>query len=230
MKKVFKRLTMLALLALTSASLAWAQFVDDPTMWYYVTLQAKVSTPSCGANPGQVQLTFTDVNGNIINPWLTGAKPNCPYSEKWECDQWQDDSNGFGLGASEAQNGLPKSAGGNGHDWVVEVPAFEAGYNAGYDWYMSGQSLNTANPSEWAANVSLNGYAPVHIEGLEVEGMISSYAYFNANVQENDGWYFTGWSSFNGGTEHGGNVGEEKLFKIFPGATSGIANITTIVL
>ncbi len=218
---------MLALLALTSASLAWAQFVDDPTMWYYVTLQAKVSTPSCGANPGQVQLTFTDVNGNIINPWLTGAKPNCPYSEKWECDQWQDDSNGFGLGASEAQNGLPKSAGGNGHDWVVEVPAFEAGYNAGYDWYMSGQSLNTANPSEWAANVSLNGYAPVHIEGLEVEGMISSYAYFNANVKENDGWYFTGWSSFNGGTEHGGNVGEEKLFKIFPGATSGIANITT---
>ena len=161
MKKVFKRLTMLALLAMTSVSFAWGQGIDDPATWYYVTLQAKVSTPSCGSNPGQVQLTFKDVHNDIVNPLI---------------------------------NGNP---------------------------------LNTSNPSDWGTSVSLNGYAVVHIPGLDIPGEGSSYAYFYANAQENDGWYFTGWSFTNGGSDLGGAVGVPDSLGIFPGDEPGIANITT---
>lgn len=62
MKKVFKRLTMLALLALTSASLAWGQ---DATTIYLAALKAQSASASTGS--GQVKLTWLDITGKPMS-------------------------------------------------------------------------------------------------------------------------------------------------------------------
>lgn len=61
MKKVFKRLTMLALLALTSASLAWGQSATI----YMGALKAQSASASTGS--GQVKLTWLDITGKPMS-------------------------------------------------------------------------------------------------------------------------------------------------------------------
>ena len=320
MKKVFKFLMMVLLGLFAGAGTVWGQIslgdidLDNPATWFYVNLEAKVSTPACGSNPGQVKLNYTNTQRQQYNPWITDTKPVNPYKdaaeieedlkEKWqnafyagdgaaasyeekpdyptaeESEGWteaqitaaatgfttgwdwakagHDYSNypqnpytrqadlkgrwddGYNEGLNAAENGQEKQTPDVSGLDSDQAQALIAGYNAAYDWYVAGRYLNVVTGASvdeyqtaWGASANLNGCALFHMEGVDsVMNMISSYAYFEAKVKENDGWYFTGWSFTEGESDLGGavdtNTEEDKgkLFKIYPADEPGWDNMS----
>ena len=75
MERPIKYVTFL-LLALVACTAMYGQ-MDNPANWFYVGLQARVSSNACGGDAGDVQLMFTDVQRNIVN-----EKPQNPYAEE----------------------------------------------------------------------------------------------------------------------------------------------------
>lgn len=321
MKKVFKFLMMVLLGLFAGAGTMWGQGIsigdidlDNPATWFYVNLEAKVSTPACGSNPGQVKLNYTNTQRQQYNPWITDTKPVNPYkdaaeieedlNEKWqnafyagdgaaasyeekpdyptaeESEGWteaqitaaatgfttgwdwakagHDYSNypqnpytrqadlksrwddGYNEGLNAAENGQEKQTPDVSGLDSDQAQALIVGYNAAYDWYVAGRYLNVVTGASvdeyqtaWGASANLNGCALFHMEGVDsVMNMISSYAYFEAKVQENDGWYFTGWSFTEGESDLGGAVDTDtpedkgKLFKIYPADEPGWDNMS----
>lgn len=242
MKKVFKFFMMVLLGLFAGAGTMWGQIslddidLDNPATWFYVNLEAKVSTPACGSNPGQVKLNYTNTRREQDNPWITGTKPVNPYDEELErsyYDSWRD---GWNVGVDDATAGKARTDYPDYYyvDYDPEKGFIEGdkrpeGHDAAWDWYTAGHALNTASPTAWGASANLNGYALFHMEGVDsvLNGMFSSYAYFEAKVKENDGWYFTGWSFTEGESDLGGAVDTDteedkgKLFKIFPADDPG---------
>lgn len=241
MRKLFFKLSMLLFVLAMSVNAAWAQGIggliggidpENPATWFYVNLTAQPSTPACGTNPGQVWLRSVAPTGDEdnpysdSNPYVLPAKPVDPYNGEMN---WQD---GFDTGANDAKYGNPRQS----PDYMYEnnVGGTEQteriqGYYAGYDWYMSGHYLNPANPVGFAATASLKGYTIVYAPGFEdmnvFGNVFSAYASFYGKAQENDGWYFTGWSYTDGDSDLG--VGDENgvLFRVLPAATAGEANL-----
>lgn len=246
MKKVFKFLMMVLLGLFAGVGTTWGQGIsmgdvdlNDPASWFYVNLEAKVSTPACGSNPGQVKLNYTNTKREQDNPWITGAKPANPYDEELEWgdyDSWRD---GWNVGVDDATAGKARNeypdyyyVDNDPTKGFIENNKRPEGHDAAWDWYTAGHALNTASPTAWGASANLNGYALFHMEGVDsaLNGMFSSYAYFEAKVKENDGWYFTGWSFTEGESDLGGAVDTDtpedkgKLFKIFPADNPGWNN------
>ena len=241
MRKLFFKLSMLLFVLAMSVNAARAQGIggliggidpENPATWFYVNLTAQPSTPACGTNPGQVWLRSVAPTGDEdnpysdSNPYVLPAKPVDPYNGEMN---WQD---GFDTGANDAKYGNPRQS----PDYMYEnnVGGTEQteriqGYYAGYDWYMSGHYLNPANPVGFAATASLKGYTIVYAPGFEdmnvFGNVFSAYASFYGKAQENDGWYFTGWSYTDGDSDLG--VGDENgvLFRVLPAATAGEANL-----
>lgn len=319
MKRLLLKVFMMACVLGMSTNAALGQIslgdidLQNPATWFYVNLEAKVSTPACGSNPGQVKLNYTNTRREQDNPWITDAKPVNPYkdaaeieedlNEKWqnafyagdgaaasyeekpdyptaeESEGWteaqitaaatgfttgwdwakagHDNSNypqnpytrqadlkgrwddGYNEGLNAAENGQEKQTPDVSGLDSDQAQALIAGYNAAYDWYVAGRYLNVITGASvdeyqtaWGASANLNGYALVHMEGVDsaLNGMFSSYAYFEAKVKENDGWYFTGWSFTEGESDLGGAVDTDtpsdkgKLFKIFPADDPGWDN------
>lgn len=245
MKKNFKFLMMVLLGLFAGAGTVWGQIslgdidLQNPATWFYVNLEAKVSTPACGSNPGQVKLNYTNTKREQDNPWITGTKPVNPYDEELEWsyyDSWRD---GWNVGVDDATAGKARNeypdyyyVDNDPEKGFIEGNKRPEGHDAAWDWYTAGHALNTASPTAWGASANLNGYALFHMEGVDsvLNGMFSSYAYFEAKVKENDGWYFTGWSFTEGESDLGGAVDTDteedkgKLFKIFPADDPGWDN------
>jgi len=245
MKKLVVRFLMLLFVLGMSVNAAWGQIslgdidLQNPATWFYVNLEAKVSTPACGSNPGQVKLNYTNTRREQDNPWITGTKPVNPYDEELEWgdyDSWRD---GWNVGVDDATAGKARNdypdyyyVDNDPTKGFIENNKRPEGHDAAWDWYTAGHALNTASPTAWGASANLNGYALFHMEGVDsvLNGMFSSYAYFEAKVKENDGWYFTGWSFTEGESDLGGAVDTDteedkgKLFKIFPAEDPGWAN------
>ena len=138
--------------------------------------------------------------------WTTNLNPAVPYT--WESgDYW-----------------------GAMREWQTKN-GYYAGFDWWHDWYTNGHYLNATNPVGFANSASLKGVALLYAPGMEdlevLDRIFSSYAYFYGKVQENDGWYFTGWSYTEGESDLGGVVGEADslLFKVLPSATAGEGNI-----
>lgn len=177
---------------------------------------------------------------NRENPYYSGIEePNLKTD-------WNDY---FSSGLRAAKDGDPKQEP-NWPEWgLPRYLATKIAYNAGYDWYHDwyqegnpekGHYLNeatpigAAKPVGFAPSVSLKGTALVYAPGFEdVDARIayiSTYAYFFGKVQENDGWYFTGWSYTEGESDLGGVVaGSEEndsiMFRVLPSSTNGEAKI-----
>lgn len=223
-----------------SVNAAWGAgiTVGEPTDWYYVNFETRVSTPACGSNPGQVKLNYTDNRGDQDNPWIIGAKPANPYDEEnenWNYRQWSEEY-GFSDGMNDAKNGLTEKNYRAYYDDPGWTNAAKEGYDAGWDWWKTGYYLNTLTgetendyQTAWDASANLNGYAMIHVPDVDLED-ISSYAYFEAKAKENDGWYFVGWSYTEGESDLGGAVDTDtpedkgKLFKIYPSDLQGWSN------
>ena len=173
--------------------------------------------------------------------WSKTPFPLNPYDEQYSRyeslqDQWK---NGFDSGVNTAKEGnekeYPDLSYMNDWKWAEEViKAYKEAYAAGYAWYKAGRWLNNYREddkddyaTEWGTSASLNGYAMVHMDGMDSVLRMSSYAYFEAKVKENDGWYFAGWSYTEGDYDLGGHVDTDKeedkgyLFKIYPSNRQG---------
>lgn len=248
MKKLVVRFLMLLFVLGMSVNAAWGQGIGDmiggidpenPVTWFYVNLTAQPSTPPCGSNPGQVWLRSVAPTGDEdnpysdSNPYVLPEKPVNPYDEEndnWNYRQWSEEY-GFSDGMNDAQNGLSEK---NYRSYYDEpgsgwTNAVKEGYDAGWNWYKSGHYLNPVNPVGFAATASLKGYTVVYAPGFEdmnvFGNVFSAYASFYGKAQENDGWYFTGWSFTDGDSDLG--VGDENgvLFRVLPAATAGETNI-----
>lgn len=242
----FKSIFTILLALFVGGNVVWAQGIagliggidpENPATWFYVNLTAQPSTPACGTNPGQVWLRSVAPTGDEdnpysdSNPYVLPAKPANPYEEygtdDWRYRQWSEEY-GFTEGMNDAKNGLEKSYRDYWEEWTDNY-AVKAGYDAGWDWYNSGHYLNPENPVGFAATVSLKGYTVVYAPGFEdmnvFGNVFSAYASFYGKTQENDGWYFAGWSYTEGDTDLG--VGDENgvLFRVLPAATAGETNI-----
>ena len=169
------------------------------------------------------------------NPYWFGCEQNNLMGD------WDDY---FRNGLRNAQDGESKNEP-NWIDWGL--PRYWAtlnGYNAGYDWYHDwytvGHYLNAAEPvgaakpTGFAPSVSLKGTALVYAPGFEDADVgvayVSTYAYFYGKVQENDGWYFTGWSYTEGESDLGGVVAgsaenDSIELRVLPASTAGESNI-----
>ncbi|MBQ6763737.1 MAG: hypothetical protein IJP45_00965 [Paludibacteraceae bacterium] len=153
--------------------------------------------------------------GNIgyVNSGLKDAKENKEYN--YVSPDW----------------GLPRN--------LATERAYKTGYYWWKNWYNDGHYLNEANPVGFAPSVSLKGTALVYAPGFEdadILGIsVSTYAYFYGKVQENPGWYFTGWSFTEGESDLGGVVAgtaenDSTMFRVLPASASGIANIRNEVV
>ena len=184
----------------------------------------------------------------------SGAWYDNPYGNKEQViGYWDDDRiGGFSTGVADAKAGKTKKTfegtsidPASGDYWGVacEWP-MKKGYNAGYDWYHDwytvGHYLNAAEPvgaakpTGFAPSVSLKGTALVYAPGFEDADLsiayVSTYAYFYGKVQENDGWYFTGWSYTEGESDLGGVVAgsaenDSIELRVLPASTAGESNI-----
>lgn len=247
MKKLFIKFSMmLFVLGMSTNTMLGAGIGDiiggidpeNPATWFYVNLTAKPSTPACGTDPGRVWLRSVAPTGKEenpyadSNPYVLPAKPTNPYADKgtedWDYRQWSEEY-GFSAGMNDAKNGLSEKSYPSYYDDPGWTKAAKEGYDAGWDWYKSGHYLNETNPIGFAASASLKGYTVVYAPGLEdmdvFVNVFSSYASFYGKAQENDGWYFAGWSFTEGDTDLG--VGDENgvLFRVLPSAKAGEDNI-----
>jgi uncharacterized repeat protein (TIGR02543 family) len=243
MRKLFFKLSMLLLVLGMSVNAVWAGISLDvpPTDWYYVNFETRVSTPACGSNPGQVKLNYTDNQGNQDNPWIVGPKTANPYNEETQSTEYGHWNDGFNEGSNARENGADRD--GYPDYYCIDNDRSKGfmdkrgeGWYAGWDWYNAGHYLNTLTgetedeyQTAWGASANLNGYAMIHMADMDLD-LMSAYAYFEAKVKENDGWYFTGWSYKEGDSDLGGAVDTDtpedkgKLFKIFPSDLQGWSN------
>lgn len=254
MRKLFLKLSMLLLVLTMSVNAAWALAGDWETWrnqyngensspsWFYVKLNAKISTSSCTATtPGTMKLSFVDQNGVIESPtWIYGTLPDIPSAyEDNNAWAW---INGFNSGVSDFKEGTFKEDW-ETHDWgwtqgpgSPEYAATSLGYKVGYDWASDGNCyyLNTVNPTAFGTTASVRGYSTMYAPGIDMGplgGLASTYVHFNAIVTENPGWYFVGWSYMDGGTDIAGTVTtdteneQDNIFEILPSSKNGIANI-----
>lgn len=182
------------------------------------------------------QIAVTNAGYDAAYDWKIGGAegdaPANPYNpgELWShSDSWND---GWNVGVDDAAAGKARNDYPDYYyvDYDPEKGFYDGdkrpeGHNAAWDWYMSGHYLNPANPVGFAATASLKGYTVVYAPGFEDLMGYSSYAYFYGKAQENDGWYFTGWSYTDGDSDLG--VGDENgtLFRVLPAATAGETNI-----
>ena len=239
MKKTFFKFSMLLILLGMSVNAALAQGIggliggidpENPATWFYVNLTAQPSTPACGTNPGQVWLRSVTPAGEDSNPYVLPEKPANPYDEENQSTEYGHWNDGFNEGKYGCENGQGRE---DYPDWYCTnndksqgfMDKRGEGWYAGWDWYNSGHYLNTKNPIGFAASVSLKGYTVVYAPGFEDLMGFSAYASFYGKAQENDGWYFTGWSYTDGDSDLG--VGDENgvLFRVLPAATAGETNI-----
>ena len=173
-------------------------------------------------------------NDAYVNPYWDGIEEFSLMGD------WNDY---FQLGLNAAKAGSPYNY--TSPDWGLPRDwATKRGYDAGYywyhDWYTDGHYLNeatpvgAAKPVGFAPSVSLKGTALVYAPGFEdidaAIAYVSTYAYFFGKVQENDGWYFTGWSYTEGESDLGGVVAgsaenDSTMFRVLPSETAGEANI-----
>ncbi len=237
MRKLFLKSITLLFMLVMSINTAWAQGIggliggidpENPATWFYVNLTAQPSTPACGTNPGLVWLRSVTPSGEDSNPYVLPDKPANPYAfkgtEDWDYRQWSEEY-GFSDGMNDAKAGLTEKNYRSHYNDEGWTNAVKEGYDAGWNWYKSGHYLNPVNPVGFAASASLKGYTVVYAPGFEDLMGYSSYAYFYGKAQENDGWYFTGWSYTDGDSDLG--VGDENgvLFRVLPAATAGETNI-----
>lgn len=235
MRKLFLKFSMLLFVLLLGTNVMWGQGIDfggidpeNPATWFYVNLTAQPSTPACGTNPGKVWLRSVTPSGEDSNPYVLPDKPANPYAfkgtEDWDYRQWSEEY-GFSDGMNDAEAGLTEKNYRSHYNDEGWTNAVKEGYDAGWDWYKSGHYLNPENPVGFAATASLKGYTVVYAPGFDDLMGYSAYASFYGKAQENDGWYFTGWSYTEGDTDLG--VGDENgtLFRVLPAATAGEANI-----
>jgi len=216
--------------------------MNNPSSWFYVTLEANVSTPACGSDPGEVQLSYKDIHHELVDEDTEGAdaKPTNPIVVEGETEEEIEEKQAlydlwdefFEYGANDAEAGDDRRS-------KFDDENAEEYYNAGYDWYEGkNHQLNTENPTKWGESGSLTGYTFFRMPGVDsvelTSSMIfSSYAYFFGKARENDGWYFTGWSFTEGESDLGGAVDtdteedEGKLFKILPSEHVGYDYATT---
>jgi uncharacterized repeat protein (TIGR02543 family) len=242
MRKLFFKLSMLLFVLAMSVNAAWAGVsIGEPSDWYYVNFETRVSTPACGSNPGQVKLNYTDNQGNQDNPWIVGPKTANPYNEETQSTEYGHWNDGFNEGSNARENGADRD--GYPDYYCIDNDRSKGfmdkrgeGWYAGWDWYNAGHYLNTLTgetedeyQTAWGTSANLNGYAMIHMADMDLD-LMSAYAYFEAKVRENDGWYFAGWSYKEGDTDLGGAVDTDtpedkgKLFKIFPSDLQGWSN------
>ncbi len=236
-KQSIKSIFVILLTLFVGANYSFGQMIpidgidpENPATWFYVNLTAQPSTPACGANPGQVWLHSVTPSGEDSNPYVLPAKPANPYDEENQSTEYGHWNDGFNEGKYGCENGQGRE---DYPDWYCTnndksqgfMDKRGEGWYAGWDWYKSGHYLNPENPIGFAASASLKGYTVVYAPGFEDLMGFSSYASFYGKAQENDGWYFTGWSFTDGDNDLG--VGDENgtLFRILPAATAGEANI-----
>ena len=260
MRKLFFKLSMLLFVLGMSMNAAWAdchETTDDPTDWFYVQLDAKISSTQCAATvPGKLKVSFVKQNGNLYDLtndkwelWIpNNPKPVNPYAgikiggEGYVdgMERWGDSQGGFCHGVSDVKNGYTEK---NYPDFYYNDEGMmdtwlyaKEGYDAGFDWYIDGSSLINANPTEWGNTASIKGYSTLYAPGIDMGplgGLMSTYVHFNAIVKENPGWYFVGWSYMNGGTDIAGTVTtdpedeQNNIFEILPSSKNGIGNIRT---
>ena len=225
MKKKILTLTAMMLFMMTN-NLVFGQ--DDASEWWFVRLQAGLSTINCGSNPGEVQVTFTNIDGTLA----TLDKPVNQYNPNTQSAAYESWGQGFEQGKADAISGENNRVNGES---ASNSAAFYDGYDQSRPWHeqyyvpFGNQELNVTIPSTWGTTASQNGYATIHVDGIDGVMGLSSYAYFWLKAREKAGWYFTGWSYVNGGTDLGGNVDENDslLVKVFPGDQQGLDHITT---
>ena len=167
------------------------------------------------------------------NPWITGPKPTNPFdpeTESTSSDQWKE---GYDKAINDFTYGYPRAYDDmrwNGDDWATARAAYDYMWD---NWYLLGHSMNATNPVEYASSVSLKGTAVAYAPGFDDIAFggnwFSSYAYFYGKVQENPGWYFTGWSYTEGESDLGGVIAgsarnDSTMFRVLPSATPGEAN------
>lgn len=229
------KMMLLVVLAMSNNTAMAGVTVGEPSDWYYVNFETRVSTPACGTNPGEVKLNYTDNKGNQDNPWIIpDAEPTNPYDSDTQSTEYGRWNTGFEKGKRDVtENHLEEKA--YESYWNDSEASLEIwhwaieGYDVAWNWAKSGFPLNETSPTDWGTSASLNGYAMIHMDGMDVD-LMSSYAYFEAKVKEHDGWYFTGWSYTEGESDLGGHVDtdtdEDKgyLFKIFPSDKQGWNN------
>ena len=242
MRKLFLKISMLLFVLAMSVNAAWAGVsIGEPSDWYYVNFETRVSTPACGSNPGRVKLNYTDNQGNQDNPWIVGPKTANPYNEETQSTEYGHWNDGFNEGSNAREYGADRD--GYPDYYCIDNDRSKGfmdkrgeGWYAGWDWYNAGHYLNTLTgeteddyQTEWGASANLNGYAMIHMVDMDLD-LMSAYAYFEAKVKENYGWYFTGWSYTEGESDLGGAVDTDtpedkgKLFKIFPSDLQGWSN------
>ena len=233
------KMMLLFVLAMSNNTAMAGVTVGEPSDWYYVNFETRVSTPACGTNPGEVKLNYTDNKGNQDNPWIIpDAEPTNPYDSDTQSTEYGRWNTGFEKGKRDVtENHLEEKA--YESYWNDSEASLEIwhwaieGYDVAWNWAKSGFPLNETSPTDWGTSASLNGYAMIHMDGMDVD-LMSSYAYFEAKVKENDGWYFTGWSYTEGESDLGGHVDtdtkEDKgyLFKIFPSDKQGWNNKSNV--
>ena len=180
-------------------------------------------------------------NGNRNdNPYYDGIEENNLKTD------WNDN---FSTGLRHAKKGEAKQEP-NWPEWglpryLATKIAYNAGYDWHHDWYQEGNPekghylneatpIGAAKPVGFAPSVSLKGTALVYAPGFEdidaAIAYVSTYAYFFGKVQENDGWYFMGWSYTEGESDLGGVVAgsaenDSIMFRVLPSSTNGEANI-----
>ena len=86
MRKLFFKLSMLLFVLAMSVNAAWGQGIGEPSDWYYVNFETRVSTPACGSNPGQVKLTYTDIDHQVNNLQICEPEPQVP--EEYASYDW----------------------------------------------------------------------------------------------------------------------------------------------
>lgn len=239
MRKLFVKFSMLLFVLTLSVNAAWGKTtVGEPADWYYVNFTTRISTPACGSNPGEVKLTYVDIDREIDNLQFCEPEPTVPEADASYEWAW---GTPYGEGKLDAESQDTYDADYATRDWGWSCDeecmtnanrVSSLAYKAGFDYVKSNpcQYLNTTNPTGWGSSASLNGYAMIHMADVDSLMGMTSYAYFEAKVRENDGWYFTGWSYTEGESDLGGHVDtdteEDKgyLFKIFPSDDQGFSN------
>ena len=137
--------------------------LQNPATWFYVNLEAKVSTPACGSNPGQVKLNYTNTQREQNNPWITDTKPVNPYKDAAEIEQdlnekWQ---NAFyaGDGAAASYEEKPDyPTAEESESWTeAQITAAATGFTTGWDWAKAGHDYSNYPQNPYTRQADLKG-------------------------------------------------------------------------
>ena len=229
----------------TALAVEISTLIGNPSSWFYVQLEAGISTPDCGVTnpddisvPGRIKLSYRDIHHDLVPTTKEGAiaaQPETPINNNELYALWEQE---FNLGFAAAKSGEERATNRN---TVTGNDNAQGYYNQGYTWFSNtdkNRQLNEENPIDWTSKTaSLMGYTVFRMPGadsVEIQSlMYSSYVYFFGQVKENDGWYFTGWSYTEGASDLGGAIDTDTpedigmLFKILPSEKGGYDNATS---